>query len=379
MVRFSTWVPWWRPAATLCALAVGLAGCSDSQGPGSSAHLVLAPPWTSIVVNDTVSGGTSVRAIYLDARGDTVPANQVAWTSTNTAAARIDAAGVVRSVAEGVAVIEGTFDGFTARQEITVTPPVLIGAGDIGSCVSNRDSVTGRLLDSIAGVIFTTGDNDYSDATPPPAYGVCFEGAWGQHKARVRPAPGEDDLRNASLDDYFTYFGAAARPPLGYYSYDLGTWHVVVLNTSPTADPTQLDWLRDDLAAHPNLCTVAITHRPRFSSGNTGSSTAQAAVFQALADADVELLLSGNDHDYERFAPQAPDQTPDPNGVVQIVVGTGGKSHGRINVPVVANSLVQNDDTYGVLRLTLRATGYDWKFVPVPGRTFTDSGSASCH
>ncbi len=365
-------------APAVCVLAVWLAACSDSQGPGTSARLVLLPPWTSIVVGDTVSGSTSVRAVYVNG-GDTVPAGQVTWSSTNTAVATIDATGRIRSVAAGDAVIEAAFGGVTLRQAIAVTPPVLVGAGDIGSCVSDRDSVTGRLLDSIAGVIFTTGDNDYSDATPPPAYGVCFEGAWGRHKARVRPAPGEDDLRNASLADYFSYFGAAARPPLGYYSYDLGTWHVVVLSTTPTADPAQLAWLRDDLADHPNLCTVVISHRPRFSSGNTGSSTSQGAIFQALADAGVELLLSGNDHDYERFAPQEPDQTPDPDGVVQIIVGTGGKSHGRINLPLEANSVVQNDDTYGVLQLTLRATGYDWEFIPVPGRTFTDRGSADCH
>lgn len=356
-----------------------LTACGDSQGPGSSARLRLSPPWTTLVVNDTISGGTTTTATYVRASGGAIPANQVTWSSTNTAVARVDAAGVVRSVAEGEATIRGTFEGATAQQLIRVSPPVLVGAGDVGSCVTDRDSLTGSLLDSIAGVVFTAGDNDYSDDTPAPAYGVCFASAWGQHKPRVRPAPGEDDLRNASLSDYYAYFGAAAHPPLGYYSYDLGTWHVVVLNTSPTADAAQVDWLRADLAAHPTLCTVAITHRPRFSSGNTGSSTAQGPVFQALAEAGVEILLSGNDHDYERFAPQLPDQTPDLTGVVQFVVGTGGKSHGRINLPLEANSVVQNDDTYGVLRLTLRATGYDWKFIPVPGRSFTDSGSAGCH
>ena len=126
-----------------------------------------------------------------------------------------------------------------------------------------------------------------------------------------------------------------------------------MLNTTPTADTAQLRWLEEDLADHPALCTLAITHRPRFSSGNTGSSPVQGAVFQRLYDAGVEILLSGNDHDYERFAPQAPDQTPDPAGVVQFVVGTGGKSHGRINLPLAPNSVAQNDDTYGLLRLVL--------------------------
>ena len=102
-------------------------------------------------------------------------------------------------------------------------------------------------------------------------------------------------------------------------------------------------------------------------------------MFQRLYDAGVEILLSGNDHDYERFAPQAPDQTPDPDGVVQFVVGTGGKSHGTINSPLEANSVAQNDDTYGLLRLVLRPGGYDWRFIPTPDRTFTDTGSGTCH
>ncbi len=153
-----------------------------------------------------------------------------------------------------------------------------------------------------------------------------------------------------------------------------------MLNSAVPVDSTQVRWLRADLAAHPNLCTLAISHRPRFSSGNAGSSSGQAAYFQALYDAGAELVLDGNDHDYERFAAQAPDQTPDPSrGVVEIVVGTGGKSHGRINQPLAANSVVQNADTYGVLRLELHATGYDWRFIPVAGRTFTDAGSGSCH
>ena len=139
-------------------------------------------------------------------------------------------------------------------------------------------------------------------------------------------------------------------------------------------------WLADDLADHPALCTLAISHRPRFSSGNSGSAPVQGAIFQTLYDAGVEIPLSGNDHDYQRFAPQAPDQTPDPaGGVVQFVVGTGGKSHGTINLPLEPNSLAQNDDTYGLLRLVLHPDRYDWRFIPIPGRTFTDSGSGTCH
>lgn len=362
------------------ALAAGAIGCADASGPTAGARLVLSPPWTSIVVGDTVSKSDTVRARLVTPSGDTVSGSAVVWSSSNPAVLSVDASGLVRGVGLGTATIRGSAGGVIGEQQMTVTHPVFVGTGDIGSCLSIRDDDTGRLLDSIAGVVFTVGDNDYSDATPAPAYGVCYPSSWARHLPRTRPAPGEDDLRNGTLDAYYGFFGAVAAPPLGYYSYDLGTWHIVVMNTTPTADAAQLAWLEEDLADHPALCTLVITHRPRFSSGNTGSSGAQAPIFQILYDAGVDILLSGNDHDYERFAPQAPDQTLDAaGGVVQFVVGTGGKSHGTINLPLEPNSVVQNDDTYGVLRLVLHPGSYDWKFIPIPGRTFTDVGSASCH
>jgi len=368
--------------ALIIALAAGAGAgaCTDLQSPTMGGRVALSPPWTSLVVDDTVSGGTTVLARFITTSGDTAPTGAIVWSSSNTGILRVDAAGVVRSVAPGEAILRGSFGDTTAEQHMTVTPPVFVGTGDIGSCLAIRDDETGRMLDSIAGVVFTVGDNDYSDATPAPAYGVCYPSSWARQLPRTRPAPGEDDLRNGTLSDYYGFFGAAAAPPLGYYSYDLGTWHIVMLNTTPTADTTQLRWLEDDLADHPAVCTLAITHRPRFSSGNTGSAPVQGAVFQRLYDAGVEILLSGNDHHYERFAPQAPNQTPDPaGGIVQFIVGTGGKSHGTVNLPLEANSVAQNDDTYGLLRLVLRPGGYDWRFIPTSDRTFTDAGSATCH
>jgi len=366
---------------TAAAVTASVLACSNRIGGGGGvAHLSMAPPWLSIVIGDTVSGDTTVRARFVSAGGDTVRTDSVSWSSTNPTVASIDATGLVRALRTGSAIIRGVVGNDTATQSITVTDPVLVGAGDIGSCSSDRDQATGVLVDSIAGTVFTLGDNDYSDATPVPAYGVCFDTSWGRFKSRLLPAPGDDDLRNSTLADYYAYFGASAHGPKGYYSYDLGSWHIVVLNVMTSTDTAQLNWLRADLAGHSNLCTLAILHRPPFSSGNTGNSSGQVPVFQALYDNGAELLLSGNDHDYERFAPQAPNQTADPTrGVVEIVVGTGGKSHGHINPPVQPNSVVQNDDTYGVLRLVLHPAGYDWRFIPVAGKTFTDAGSASCH
>ena len=363
---------------TIAIVAIG-AACGDGSGPQAVARLALSPPWTSIEVGDSIIGDT-LRVAFVNATGSVVRADSVTWSSSDPSVADIDATGRVHGRRVGVITIQGAVGTTAASQRIAVTDPVLVGAGDMGTCLPPNNRLTARLLDSLSGTVFTAGDNDYSDATPAPQYGVCFDSTWSRHKRRVRPAPGDDDLRDSSLDDYFDYFGAPAHGPTGYYSYDLGAWHIVVLNTAVAVDSTQARWLRADLAAHPALCTLAVSHRPRFSSGNAGSSSGQAVFFQALYDAGAELILDGNDHDYERFAPQAPDQTPDPDsGLVEIVVGTGGKSHGRINLPLELNSLAQNADTYGVLRLELHAASYDWKFFPVAGKTFTDAGSAACH
>lgn len=360
-----------RAIVASAALAVA---CKSSSEPPPAGRLTASPPWLSIEAGDTITGDTVRLALFTDS-GVAVPGGTVTWSSSNTAVARVGTTGLVRGRHPGVTTIHAVAASAQAGIVITVTDPVLIGAGDMGTCASTNDEATARLLDSVAGTVFTAGDNDYVDATPPPAYGVCFDSTWGRHKWRVRPAAGDDD----SLSGYFSYFGAAAHGPKGYYSYDLGTWHVIVLNSAVAVDSAQVQWLRADLAAHPALCTVAISHRPRFSSGNSGSSSGQTPYFQTLDEAGADLVLDGNDHDYERFAGQQVDQTPDPDGLVEIVVGTGGKSHGRINLPLVANSLVQNADTYGVLRLELHATGYDWRFIPVAGRTFTDSGTGTCH
>jgi Bacterial Ig-like domain (group 2) len=369
---------WCRPNGTIIGLIL-LAACGDGSGPQAKPQLRLTPAWLSIEVGDTIAGDT-VRAAFISAAGTAVRADSVVWTSSDTAVATIAATGLIRARHTGFTTIRGAVGTDVVSQALAVTDPVLVGAGDMGTCSSTNDEATARLLDSLSGAVFTAGDNDYSDATPAPTYGVCFDSTWGRHKWRVRPAPGDDDPRNNTLADYFAYFGPVAHGPTGYYSYDLGTWHVVVLNSAFAIDTAQVNWLRTDLASHPALCTVAISHRPRFSSGNTGNSSGQTALFQALYDGGADIFLSGNDHDYERFAAQRPDQTPDPDsGVVAFVVGTGGKSHGRINLPIVANSVTQNDNTYGVLRLELHAAGYDWRFVPVKGRTFTDAGSGVCH
>jgi hypothetical protein len=262
--------------------------------------------------------------------------------------------------------------------------PVLVGAGDIASCASSGDEATADLLDEIAGTVATFGDNAYPSGTESE-FADCYQPTWGRHKARTRPATGNHDYTTSGASGYFGYFGAAAGDPSkGYYSYDLGAWHVIAINSNCSqvggcdAGSPQEQWLRADLAESPTSCTLAYWHHPRFSSGLHGNQAFMQAIWQALYDYGADVVLSGHDHFYERFALQDPGGAADPTGGIrQFTVGTGGRSHHSIATPI-ANSEVQNDDTFGVLKLTLHATSYEWEFVPEAGGAFSDSGSASC-
>jgi hypothetical protein len=263
--------------------------------------------------------------------------------------------------------------------------PVLAGAGDIAGCDADGDEATAALLAAITGTVFTLGDNVYPSGSADQ-FARCYDPSWGQVKARTRPSAGNHDYATANAAPYFAYFGAAAgEADKGYYSYGLGAWHIIVLNSNCWAvggcgaNSPQLQWLQADLAAHPAACTLAYWHHPRFSSGPHGNSTDVAAFWQVLYDAGADVVLNGHDHTYERFDPQTPDGAADPaRGIREFVVGSGGYSHYATGAPV-ANSVLRNSDTYGVLKLTLHANGYDWQFMPVAGKTFTDSGSATCH
>jgi hypothetical protein len=257
----------------------------------------------------------------------------------------------------------------------------LVGAGDIANCSTSTDEATARLLDDIAGTVFTAGDNAYPDGAAAD-FAACYAPTWGRHKARTRPSPGNHDYSTGGATGYFAYFGAAAGDPnTGYYSYDLGAWHIISLNSNVQMNrgSAQEQWLRADLAASTKRCTLAYWHHPRFSSGTHGSSTASHDLWQALYDAGAEIVVVGHDHDYERFAPQTPDGAADPaRGIREFVAGTGGTDLRSIGAGI-ANSEVRNGDTHGVLRLTLGAGTYEWRFVPIAGRVFSDSGSGTCH
>ena len=259
---------------------------------------------------------------------------------------------------------------------------MLLAAGDISSCGNNGDSQTADLVAGQSGTVATLGDNAYEDGSAAQ-YRDCYDPTWGRFKDRTKPSPGNHEYQTSGASGYYNYFGAAAGPSgRGYYSYDLGGWHIISLNSnvSMSAGSAQEQWLRSDLAASNASCTLAYWHHPRFSSSSThGNNPSTGPLFQALYDYGAEIVLNGHDHDYERFAPQTPGAQSDPTfGIREFVVGTGGRSHYGFGSPE-PNSQVRNDNTYGVIKLTLSADGYTWQFLPVAGASFTDSGSGTCH
>jgi len=263
---------------------------------------------------------------------------------------------------------------------------VLVGAGDIADCADlGGAEATAKLLEQIPGTVIAVGDLAYPDGSKENF--ACYDKTWGRVKSRTRPAPGNHEFHSAGAAYYFSYFGTAAGDPkTGYYSYELGSWHIVALNSECeaiggcNAGSQQEKWLRADLAAHPAACTLAYFHKPLFSSGGKhGDDPEIRPLWQALYDANADVVVSGHDHDYERFGPQDPWAKADAKrGIREFVVGTGGKNHRPFEL-AHANSEVRDDTAFGVLKVTLKSGGYDWQFVPEAGKTFTDAGSGVCH
>jgi alkaline phosphatase len=266
----------------------------------------------------------------------------------------------------------------------TPSPPAaatLIAAGDVASCELTGDSETGALVEQLDGTVALLGDGVYP-AGSDETYSACYDPVWGAWRDRTRPAIGNHDAAADGGAAYFRYFGATAgMPGEGWYSYELGTWHVVVLDSNCdlvgcAAGSAQMEWLADDLAESDALCTLAYWHHPRFSSGPHGDDPAVGPFWDALLAERAELVLAGHEHQYERFAPQAADGSADPRGLRQFTVGTGG-AQPRPAVRVAPNSELIIDDALGVLVLTLRHDGYDWSFVGADdGRG--DAGTGTC-
>jgi hypothetical protein len=265
--------------------------------------------------------------------------------------------------------------------------PVILAAGDIASCSSDGDEATARLIGRLAGTVATLGDTAYEDGSSYD-FKNCYAPSWGRFKLRTRPALGNHEYGTRGASGYFAYFEGLAGPVgKGWYSYRLGTWHVIVLNSNCAEvggcdrGSSQARWLRADLASNRVLCTLAYWHHPLFSSGTVhGNDAEMAPIWQSLYEGGTDVVLNGHEHNYERFAPQTPDGKRDlRRGIREFVVGTGGASHYRDLGRPIPNSQVRNDDTFGVLRLVLGRRGYSWRFIPAAGGSFTDSGSARCH
>nr|MBA2641719.1 metallophosphoesterase [Actinomycetota bacterium] len=299
----------------------------------------------------------------------------------------------------GATIADGTGVGtILDDDDAPVIGPKIAAAGDIacdpasgsynggqGTATECKQRATSDLL--VAGdyaAVLTLGDNQYEDGAYDK-YTASYGPSWGRVKSVTKPAPGNHEYQTSGAAGYFQYFGAAAGDPSrGYYSFDVGSWHLIALNSNCAsvggcgAGSAQEQWLRADLAASSATCTLAYWHHPRFSSGEHGSDSTYTAFWQALSDANADLVLVGHDHDYERFAPQSPSGGLDlTRGLRQFVVGTGGKNL-RTFPTVRANSEARDVTSHGVLELTLGASGYSWRFVPAVG-SFTDTGSASCH
>jgi hypothetical protein len=265
---------------------------------------------------------------------------------------------------------------------------LLVGAGDIAVCPDFMGArKTASLLERYPdAAIFTAGDNTQSNGTEDE-FRNCFDPSWGRFKSRIHPSPGNHDANTDQLAPYFNYFGdAAGERGKGYYSYELGDWHVISLNSNCElaggcrAGSPQEQWLKADLAVHPAGCTLAYWHAPMFNSGHHGNYGEMIDLWRNLYDAGAELIINGHDHHYERFAPQDPDGNADPErGIREFIVGTGGAWFQDITWDPQPNSEVIIQNVHGLLKLELISAHYNWEFVPVPGSEATDAGTQMCH
>ena len=261
--------------------------------------------------------------------------------------------------------------------------PILAGAGDIARCDATGDEQTADLLDGIEGTVFAAGDNAYPVGSSFD-FAQCYEPSWGRHRERTQPVPGNHEYLTPDAAGYKEYFGPAATPNgTTWYAYDLGAWRIYSMDTEcdviggcDSLSP-QGRWLVADLARHPRRCVAAIWHRPLFSSGLHRGDKRLTWMWQTLDAAGAELVVSGHEHDYERFARTHSDGTVAAGGVRQFVVGTGGAMLRQFG-SVARNSLARWNGSHGILELTLGPTSYQWRFVPVAGSTFVDTGSSSC-
>ena len=386
-----------------------------------SSHVTGNGTWALAI---TKSSTTQTSFASREAAGNTPPQLVVSWTppttttsgtttttdtTTTTSDTTTTTSGTTTTTSDPTTTTSSTTSSTTTSSPTTTTvppadDPKVAAAGDIAcpppgnrTTSSCHQQATANLL--AAGnydAVVPVGDLQY-ECGQPSAFAAVYDPSWGQFKSKTRPVHGDHEYTGPGCTTpgsagYYSYFAGAASPNQpncisacqGYYSYELGTWHVVVLNTDCnqvggcSSSTPQGRWLAADLAAHPNQCTLAFWHLPRWTLPG-GLSSASSYFATALYNAGAEVVVSGNNHFYARFAPQTPGGAANPNGIRQFIVGTGGKSlHGFSGTPEPQVEVSQNT-TYGILELTLHPGSYSWRFVPEAGRTFTDTGTNTCH
>ena len=357
-------------------LAALTAGCGSGIPLLGGAELAVSPERVSLLEGDTT-------VLELVAGDD----EAAEWLAGDTGVVRVvGPGGRIAAVGVGRSLVTATTpDGATARAYVFVSEALLVGAGDIAVCGYETDEYTARLLDNTAGLIWTAGDNAYPSGTREN-FQECYEPTWGRHKARTRPTPGNHEYRSPGAAPYFEYFGdAAGEAGKGWYSYRYGGWLILALNSNFSHLPEehveeQMEWLRETLEENPVRCTLAYFHHPLFSSGSHGGNADEDVrpFYEALYEAGADVVLVGHDHHYERFPPLDPAGNPDPRGIRQFLVGTGGGALRDEGSRIHPLSEVFDDDSHGILELVLHPDRYEWQFLIVGGRG-RDSGSGRCH
>jgi acid phosphatase type 7 len=394
----------------------------SASATSAQTAVVTAPPVNSSP--PTISGTAQ--------QGQTLTANRGTWTGSPTPTytyqwRRCDATGGACADISGATATSYTLIstdvGKTIRVVVTATnsvgsssatsaqtavvttgstgDPVIAAAGDIACSPSDSDFNSGNgtsthcrqkytsnlLVNAGLAKVLTLGDNQYNSGSFSN-FQNSYDLSWGRVKSITRPSAGNHEPHPST--GYFDYFngsgvnsGPAGERGKGYYSFNVGAWHLIALNSNCPggcgAGSAQEQWLKADLAANPNTCTLAYWHHPRYSSGHDGDNTFMSDLYKALYNAGADVVLVGHSHNYERFAPQGTNANLDQaNGIREFVVGTGGAFFTGLSTPH-ANSQVRQNNTYGVLKLTLHPASYDWRFEPESGKSFTDSGSSSCH
>lgn len=275
-----------------------------------------------------------------------------------------------------------------ARKLLTVYPavdPRIYAVGDISDCTNENDTATAGILAGTSGSILALGDIAYPSGRTED-FSNCFQPAWGDLKSRILPAPGNHEYQTVGAAGYYSYFGdIASSATNGYYAKTLGQWRIYALNSNCAEvngcnqGSAQHTWLEEDLTRHPRKCVLAFFHHPPFSSGQHGNTPEVLPLWQLLSDKGADVVLAGHDHLYERFQPldRNGEVSTSGTGVRMFVVGTGGRSLYSFN-QIRTGSEARDNSTYGVLSMTLHPDAYSWKFLPVAGSTYSDSGTTYC-